>query len=121
MTEPRDKAEGWYLLHDMREFDWEGWNSADGRTQESALNEAVEFLEDADDVDEGETAVYSVVGDKADLMFLYVRPTLEAIDAAERGFERTRLSDFTSETASHVSVTEVGGYTNDDVENADLS
>jgi chlorite dismutase len=121
MAEPRDKAEGWYLLHDMRKFDWEGWNSADGRTQESALNEAVEFLEDADDVDEGGTATYAVVGDKADLMLLYVRPTLEAIDAAERGFERTRIAEFTSETASHVSVTEVGGYTNEDVENDDLT
>jgi len=121
MAEPRDKAEGWYILHDMRKFDWEGWNSADGRTQESALNEAVEFLEDADDAEKGGTAVYSVVGDKADLMLLHVRPTLEAIDAAERGFERTRIADFTSETASHVSVTEVGGYTNEDVENDDLS
>ena len=121
MTEPRDKAEGWYLLHDMRKFDWEGWNSADGRTQETALEEAVEFLEGADDIDEGGTAVYSVVGDKADLMLLHVRPTLEAIDAVERRFERTRLADFTSETASHVSVTEVGGYTNEDVENDDLS
>jgi len=121
MAEPRDKAEGWYILHDMRKFDWEGWNSADGRTQESVLNEAVEFLEEADNVNKGGTAVYSVVGDKADLMLLHVRPTLEAIDAAERGFERTRIADFTSETASHVSVTEVGGYTNEDVENDDLT
>jgi chlorite dismutase len=121
MAEPRDKAEGWYLLHDMRKFDWKGWNSADGRTQEDALEEAVSFLEEADDVDEGGTAIYSVVGDKADLMFVHVRPNLEELDTAERRFENTRFADFTSETASHVSVTEVGGYTNEDVENDDLS
>ncbi|MDZ7688720.1 MAG: heme-binding protein [Halobacteriales archaeon] len=121
MTEPRDKAEGWYLLHDMRKFDWKGWNSADGRTQEDALDEAVEFLEDVGDAEKGDTAIYTVVGDKADLMFLHVRPTLEEIDAVERSFERTRLADFTDETASHVSVTEVGGYTNEDVGNDDLS
>ena len=121
MAEPRDKAEGWYLLHDMREFDWKCWNSADGRTQETALDEAAEFLEDVGDAEEGDSVVYSVVGDKADLMFVHVRPTLEELDGVERGFERTRLADFTEETASHVSVTEVGGYTNEDVENDDLS
>ncbi len=121
MAEPRDKAEGWYLLHDMREFDWSGWNSADGRTQDDALDEAIGFLEDAEDVDEGGTAVYSVLGDKADLMFIHVRPTVEELDAVERRFERTRFADFTDETASHVSVTEVGGYTNEDVEEDNLS
>jgi chlorite dismutase len=121
MAEPRDKAEGWYLLHDMRKVDWAGWNSADERTKESAVEEAVSYLEDADGVKEGGTDVYAVVGDKADLMLVHVRPTVEALDSAERRFEATRLADFTHETASHVSVTEVGGYTNEDVENGDLS
>ena len=121
MAEPRDKAEGWYLLHDMRTVDWKGWNSADERTKENAVDEAVEFLEDADNVEEGGTAVYAVVGDKADLMFIHVRPTVGGLDAIERRFERTRLADFTHEAASHVSVTEVGGYTNEDVKNGDLS
>ncbi|MFP4189357.1 MAG: heme-binding protein, partial [Halobacteriales archaeon] len=94
---------------------------ADERAKQDAIDEAVEFLEDTDDVDKGGSAVYSVVGDKADLMFVHVRPTLEGLDAVERRFERTRLADFTRETASHVSVTEVGGYTNEDVENGDLS
>jgi chlorite dismutase len=121
MAEPRDKAEGWYLLHDMRKFDWEGWNSADGRTKQDAIEEMEEFLKDAADREEGGSAVYSVVGDKADLMLIHVRPTLEELDAVERSFEKTRLADLTTETASHVSVTEVGGYTNEDVENGDLS
>jgi len=121
MAEPRDKAEGWYLLHGMRKLNWGDWNSADERTKESAVDEAVEYLEGADGVDEGGTAVYSVVGDKADLMFLHIRPTVEELDAVERRFERTRLAEFTRETASHVSVTEVGGYTNEDVEDGDLS
>jgi chlorite dismutase len=121
MAEPRDKAEGWYLLHDMRKLDWGRWNPADERTKESVVDEAVGFLEEADDTDEGGTAVYSVVGDKADLMLLHIRPTVEGLDAVERRFERTRLAEFTEETASHVSVTEVGGYTNEDVENGDLS
>jgi len=121
MAEPRDKAEGWYLLHDMRKLDWGRWNSSDERTKEDAVGEAVGFLEGADDAEDGGTAVYAVVGDKADLMLLHVRPTVEELDAVERGFEGTRLAGFTHETASHVSVTEVGGYTNEDVENGDLS
>jgi len=121
MAEPRDKAEGWYLLHDLRNFDWGGWNSADERTKERAVGGAVEYVKEVSDPEEGDTAVFGVVGDEADLMMVHVRPKIEGVDAARRRFERTAFADFTDVSESYISVAEVGGYTNEDIESDDLS
>jgi len=121
MAEPRDKAEGWYLLHDLRTFDWGGWNSADERTKERAVGGAVEYVKEVSDPEEGDTAVFGVVGDEADLMMVHVRPKIEGVDAARRRFERTAFADFTDVSESYISVAEVGGYTNGDIESDDLS
>ncbi|MDY7083284.1 MAG: heme-dependent peroxidase, partial [Halobacteria archaeon] len=33
LPEPRDKAEGWYLLHDFRSVDWDEWNALDDESK----------------------------------------------------------------------------------------
>jgi len=121
MAEPRDKAEGWYLLHDLRTFDWSNWNRADERNKERAVEGAIEYTKDSSDVKEGDTGLFFLVGDEADIMFVHVRPTLEAVDVARRRFEHTALAEFTEPSESYVSVTEVGGYTNGDIEKDRLS
>ncbi|XGI84296.1 heme-binding protein [Halorutilales archaeon Cl-col2-1] len=121
MVEAPDTAEGWYILHDMRTVDWDDWESAGRGKKKSAVSDGEEFLEDLEgDGDEGDQAVYSVVGDKADLMFIYLRETLEELNAIERQFESTALAEFTTRTDSHVSVTELGGYTNEEIASDEL-
>jgi chlorite dismutase len=121
MAEPRDKAEGWYLLHDLRRIDWASWNAASDREKQAAVEAGEEYLRDVADAEEGGSAVYSVVGNDADLMLVHVRPTLEEIDALQRRFDATPLADHTDRGPSFVSVAEVGGYTNEDVEEDELS
>jgi chlorite dismutase len=113
--------EGWYALHDLRSVDWDAWRDAPERERRAALNEGIDYLEAhaalADvDGDEGATAVFSVVGHKADLMVLHLRPTVAALDRAERAFERTALADYTEQASSYLSVTEVSGYMHDDLD-----
>jgi chlorite dismutase/heme-degrading monooxygenase HmoA len=116
MPEPRDPPptdEGWYALHDFRTIDWDAWRNASTRDRERALGEATEFLEDAlavADTDEGDSAVYSVLGHKADLLVVHLRPTSADIGALERQFETTDFAGFTERTTSFVSVTEASGY-----------
>ncbi|MES4792043.1 MAG: heme-dependent peroxidase [Chloroflexota bacterium] len=79
----------------------------------AAIAEAAAFLEEAEahrDAPEGASALFSIVGHKADFMLLHLRPTLEDLNALERAFARTRLADFTTEGYSYVSVTELGMY-----------
>lgn len=113
MAEVPGTLEGWYALHDFRKFDWVSWKQISAEEQQSILEEARQFLAGAEshaDAPEGSSALYSVVGHKADLMFLHLRPTIDQLNALERAFAKTRLADFTVQTYSYVSVTELSLY-----------
>ncbi|MFD1647224.1 heme-binding protein [Haloarchaeobius litoreus] len=109
--EPPVTEEGWYALHDFRTVDWDAWRDAPERTRERAVGEGIAFLDTHSDPETGGTAVYSILGHKADLMVLHLRPTLDELDQLERGFESTEYAGFTEQTGSYVSVTEASGYT----------
>ncbi|MFB6155469.1 MAG: heme-binding protein [Haloferacaceae archaeon] len=116
MVEPPQTDEGWYVLHDFRTVDWDAWREAPQRERERAIEEGVAYLrahESVADADEGASAVFSVLGHKADLLVLHMRPTLDDLSRAERQFERTALAAYTGQPTSYVSVTEVSGYTTD--------
>ncbi|MFC7008171.1 heme-binding protein [Halalkalicoccus salilacus] len=109
--EPPRTEEGLYVLHDLRSVDWDAWRTATDRDREAAIEEGVAFLERHADSEEGDTAVFSVLGHKADLLILHLRPTLAELDAAEREFEGCALAEFTDRASSYLSVTEASGYT----------
>ncbi|MFC7153899.1 heme-binding protein [Halomarina halobia] len=113
MPKPPRTDEGWYALHDFRTVDWDAWEAASDEARERAVEEGVEYLrahEDLADADEGGSAVFSILGHKADLLIVHLRPTTAHLDTAERRFERTALARFTERTSSYVSVTEASGY-----------
>jgi chlorite dismutase len=116
MVEPPQTDEGWFVLHDFRSIDWDAWREAPERERERALEAGVEYLttaEEVADAEAGDSAVFSILGDGADLLVLHFRPTLDDLSALERRFEHTALGRFTEQTDSYVSVTEVSGYTSD--------
>ncbi|MFC6757087.1 MULTISPECIES: heme-binding protein [Haloarcula] len=111
---PPQTEEGWYVLHDCRRVDWDAWRDAPQRARDRALAEGIDFLEGYEsvaDAEEGQTAVYTVMGHKADLLILHLRPTMADLDAAERHFEQTEFAAYTDQAFSYVSVTEASGYT----------
>jgi chlorite dismutase len=106
------------VLHDLRTVDWDAWREAPDHERERALSEGIEHLrayEDLTDAEAGGSAVFSVVGHKADLMVLHMRPTTAHLDRAERRFEQTALAGFTERASSYVSVTEISGYMTEDL------
>ncbi|WP_226480865.1 heme-binding protein [Natrinema amylolyticum] len=114
---PPQTDEGWYVLHDFRSIDWDAWRSAPERRRSQAIDEGIDYLASAeavDDADAGESATFSVLGHKADLLVLHLRPTLSDIDTLERRFEHTALAEFTERADSYLSVTEVSGYMSED-------
>jgi chlorite dismutase len=58
----------------------------------------------------GSTGTYTVVGQKADLLFLNLRPTLEQLGELETALNKTRLAEFLIPSYSYVSVVELGNY-----------
>ena len=113
MPEAPPTDEGWFVLHDFRTVDWDAWRDAPEHERERAIAEGTEHLrrhEEVADSDEGASAVFSVLGHKADLLVVHFRPTLDDLSRAERAFERTALAGFTTQPTSYVSVTEISGY-----------
>jgi chlorite dismutase len=113
--EPPRTEEGWYVLHDLRRIDWDAWRAAPEHERERALDAGVGYLREHEalaDVDgeEGASAVFSIIGHKADLMILHLRPSTADLDRAERRFETTPFAGFTEQVSSYVSVTEISGY-----------
>ena len=117
MANPPRTEEGWYALHDFRTVDWDAWRDAPERERERAIEEGTAFLNDREEVadaEAGDSGLFSVLGHKADLLFVHFRPALDDLSSIERRFEDTALAKFTERTTSYVSVTEVSGYVSDE-------
>jgi len=117
MVDAPETEEGWFALHDFRTIDWDAWRNAPERDREAAIEDAEAFQKHRELLarsDEGESAVFSITGDKADLLFVHFRETLDELDRIERSFEDTAFAGFTERAYSYVSVTEVSGYVSDD-------
>jgi len=116
MPERRDPPptdEGWYALHDFRTIDWDAWREATDRDRTRALEEVTDHLQSTlavEDAEEGGSALYSILGHKADLLVVHLRPSTADISALERQFELTEFAEYTERTTSFVSVTEASGY-----------
>jgi chlorite dismutase len=113
MAEAPETLEGWYALHDFRRLHWARWSALSATEREEIAEEAAQFLRAAEqvrDAPEGGSALYSIIGHKSDLLLLHLRPTIEQLGAMERAFTRTRLAEFTSQTYSYLSVTELSLY-----------
>lgn len=112
MSEPAieipQTREGWYVLHDCYVVDWARWRSC--HAGGDLIEEATAWLTRQQEVERGDSAVYSVVGQKADLIFLHYRESVAALDAVELSFRRLRLHDFLKPSYSFLSVIELGLY-----------
>ena len=113
MSEAAQTLEGWYALHEFRSIDWTAWRLADESERTRALDELQSFLKDWERTGEskqGSTAVYSIVGQKADFVFMHLRETLEELNAIETAFNKTSFASFTYPVHSYVSVVELSNY-----------
>ncbi|MFC5469574.1 hydrogen peroxide-dependent heme synthase [Cohnella suwonensis] len=113
MSEAAQTLDGWYVLHDLRTIDWQAWNSASPAEQDGALNELVNLINGWQEVEtrgEGSLGIYSIVGQKADLIFMHLRETLEELNAIENAFNRSGFAKFTRKEYSYVSVVELSNY-----------
>lgn len=127
MSEVAVTLEGWYALHDFRSIDWAAWRNASENERSRALDELHTFLQQWSEVEEskqGSTAVYSIIGQKADFVFMHLRETLEQLNEVETAFNKTLFAEFTLPSYSYVSVVELSNYVNspgaDPYENPDI-
>ncbi|MFD0960348.1 hydrogen peroxide-dependent heme synthase [Paenibacillus chungangensis] len=113
MSEAAQTLEGWYALHDFRSMDWTAWRLAEESERKHALDELHAFLAQWGGVEQqkqGSTAVYSIVGQKADFVFMHLRETLEELNEIEVAFNKTTFASYTYPSYSYVSIVELSNY-----------
>jgi chlorite dismutase len=100
--------EGAAILHQMMRVRWPAWKKL-SRSQQSEL--AAEFagaLENSER--EGQSALYSVLGHKGDLLLVHFRNSFDDLNAAELRLSQLRIEEFLEPVSSYLSVIELGLY-----------
>jgi chlorite dismutase len=113
MSEAAQTLEGWYCLHDFRIINWPRWKQLSSDDREQVMAEFTDLLDkwEMNHQDkEGSYALYSIVGQKADLMIMLMRPTMEELNEIETAFNKTRLAEYMIPAYSYVSVVELSNY-----------
>jgi chlorite dismutase len=100
--------EGLSVLHQMFRFRWPEWRKLDASRQAGIAREAAAVFAASEEL--GQSAVYSMLGHKGDLMIVHFRDSFDELNAAELQLDRTALQDFLEPTHSYLSVIELGLY-----------
>jgi peroxiredoxin len=113
MSEAVQTLDGWYCLHDFRTIDWSAWKTLTSDEREAAIREFLSLVEkwqETEDKEEGSHAIYTIVGQKADIMFMILRPTIEELNDIETALNKTKLAECLVPAYSYVSVVELSNY-----------
>jgi peroxiredoxin len=112
MTAP-ETLEGWFALHEMRRLDRRAWNDLGESDRAKATTEAVDLLaaaEEVEDAEGGRSVTYWVIGHKADLLTIHLRPDASQLHELERRFDQTLLASHTEKAFSYLSVVEIARH-----------
>ncbi|WP_018130658.1 hydrogen peroxide-dependent heme synthase [Effusibacillus pohliae] len=113
MSEVLHTLDGWFVLHDFRTIDWAAWKALSNEERQAALDELFTLMREWSAIEEqknGSTGTFTIVGQKADLLFLNLRPTLEELTELETALNKTRFAECLLPAYSYVSVVELGNY-----------
>ena len=100
--------EGSSVLHQMMRIRWSAWRKLSTEQKRSITAEAAGVFEPLEKA--GDSAVYSMLGHKGDLMFVHFRESFDALNAAELRLQNLQLAEYLEPATSYVSVVELGLY-----------
>src|SRR5256885_1443250 len=103
-------VEGYATLHQMMRFRWVAWRALAESERRQIAEEAASLLAKMESRTNGQSALFSLLGHKGDLMFLHFRESFDELNQAELDLGRLRLNDFVEPTTSYLSVIELGLY-----------
>src|SRR5215469_17991884 len=104
-------VDGASVLHQMMRVRWKAWRALSAAERDAILAEAAATVTAMESPAEGrQSAVFSLLGHKGDLLLLHFRRSFEELNQAERTISRLRLSDYLEPAHSYLSVVELGLY-----------
>jgi len=102
--------EGWYVLHDVYRVDWPEWWRLDSSQREKLARHAAEWLTAMSRCEKGDSACYSVLSQKGDLLFVHYRSSPDDINQVERSLRRLGLFEYLRPCYSYFSAIEISLY-----------
>ncbi len=106
--------EGAWMLHQMFRIKRAAWRQLPEPEQNALAREAQSVLavmeQGSKSGHPNQSAVYSLIGHKADLMLVHFRDSLEDLHRAELSLTRLGVSDYLEPSHSYLSIVELGLY-----------
>jgi chlorite dismutase len=108
---PAETVEGWYALHQMFAVDRPALRAMGSDRLGTAARAATAMLDSLAEPDGGGwSAVVPLVGSRADVMLIHLRPTLDDLGTVQSRLGCLTLFDALKPVYSFLSITEVGMY-----------
>ena len=102
--------EGYSVLHQMMKICWPAWRRLGSNEQQKIVSEAQGVLSQMEKNSAGQSALFSLLGHKGDLMLVHFRDSFDVLNQAELEIGRLQLSEYLESTSSYLSVIELGLY-----------
>ena len=111
--------EGASMLHQIFRFDWKAWRKLSAAEHERIAGGATSALQKLAGAPSGgipqeiashQTALFSLLGHKGDLMLIHLRKTVEDLNRVELALAQSEFYDFLELSHSYLSVVELGLY-----------
>jgi len=110
-------TEGYSVLHQMMRFRRPAWRALPEAEKSAIAKEASAALaamekgeKDNEKNSAGQSALFSLIGHKGDLMLIHFRESFADLNQAELKLANLRLSDYLESTTSYLSIIELGLY-----------
>jgi chlorite dismutase len=104
-------VDGASVLHQMMRVRWNAWRAVSDAERRAILEEAAAGVGAMERPDDGrQSALFSLLGHKGDLLLVHFRRNFEELNEAERAVARLRLSDYLEPVHSYLSIVELGLY-----------
>jgi chlorite dismutase len=103
-------VEGYCTLHQMMRFRWTAWRKLADQERGRIIHEAIPVFARMEQNAAGQSALYSLLGHKGDLMFVHFREAFDELNRAELALAQLQLSDYVEPTTSYLSIIELGLY-----------
>ena len=102
--------EGYSVLHQMMKVRWSEWRKLNQNEKREIVDEATTIFSAMEQNHNGQSALYSLLGHKGDLLLVHFRESFDALNQAQLLLARSRLNDFLEPASSYLSVIELGLY-----------
>ena len=102
--------EGYSVLHQMMRIRWAEWRHLPPTAKATIVDEAAGVLAAMETHAAGQSALFSLLGHKGDLMLIHFRQSFDELNQAELRLAQLALHDYLEPTTSYLSVIELGLY-----------